>query len=315
MKLNVYQKIAITTVIATLFLIFVGGLVRASGAGLGCPDWPKCFGVWVPPLDVADLPAGYDAAEFNVVKTWTEYVNRLIGVVIGLLIIATFVCSIIVYRKSKPLIVWCSGVALVLVVFQGWLGGQVVETGLDEWLITIHMLLAFIIVNILLYAAYKSTEERWTISLSEDHKKQLFMIGSSLLALTLIQVIIGTQVREGIDVIKDVATAPPRSTWLESVGSIFLIHRSFSWLILINTGVLIYMQNKMGVEGFLKKVLLWIYALILVQLIAGIGLNYLDMPAVLQIVHLTSVAILVCAEFLLILGARANSRVAVVEIV
>ena len=117
MTLNLYQKIAITTVVATLFLIFVGGLVRASGAGLGCPDWPKCFGVWIPPLDAADLPAEYNQSEFNVVKTWTEYINRLVGVVIGLLIIATFATSLR-YRKTKPAITWCSGIALILVVFQ-----------------------------------------------------------------------------------------------------------------------------------------------------------------------------------------------------
>ena len=303
MTLNLYQKIAITTVVATLFLIFVGGLVRASGAGLGCPDWPKCFGVWIPPLDAADLPAEYNQSEFNVVKTWTEYINRLVGVVIGLLIIATFATSLR-YRKTKPAITWCSGIALILVVFQGWLGGQVVETGLAAWLITIHMMLAFVIVNVLLYATFKATEEHWDIEIPIDGQKKLFYWGSALLVLTLIQVVIGTQVREGIDIIKDVAIAPPRETWLDMVGNIFLIHRSYSWIILINTGMLFFLDKKYEISGFTKRVLIWIYMLIAVQMFAGIGLNYLDMPAILQILHLTSVAVLVCAEFLLLLSAR-----------
>ncbi|MDX1672627.1 MAG: COX15/CtaA family protein, partial [Balneolaceae bacterium] len=130
MKFNSYQKIALTTVFATLFLIFVGGLVRAAGAGLGCPDWPKCFGLWIPPVSAAELPAGYDPSQFNVFKTWLEYVNRLIGVVVGMLITATFVLSFR-YRKNDPAVFYSSLAAFLLVVFQGWLGGQVVISGLS----------------------------------------------------------------------------------------------------------------------------------------------------------------------------------------
>ena len=156
MNFNTYQKVALTTVGATIFLIFVGGLVRASGAGLGCPDWPKCFGMWIPPLSAAELPAAYDASAFNVYKTWTEYINRLIGVVIGLLIMATFALSFR-YRKVKPSITISSGTAFILVLVQGWLGGQVVATGLDEWLITLHMILAMIIMLTLIYAVFKAS--------------------------------------------------------------------------------------------------------------------------------------------------------------
>lgn len=144
MKLNTYQKTAVTTVGAVIFLIFVGGLVRATGAGLGCPDWPKCFGLWIPPTSAAELPAGYNPAEFNVFKTWTEYLNRLVGVIIGLLIIATAVLSW-QYRKKKPSVFWSSLLAFILVLFNGWLGGRVVETELDVNLITIHMILAIVL--------------------------------------------------------------------------------------------------------------------------------------------------------------------------
>ena len=74
MKLNLYQKTALSTIAATLFLIMVGGIVRAAGAGLGCPDWPKCYGLWIPPMHVSDLPSGFDVDSFNAFKTWTELV-------------------------------------------------------------------------------------------------------------------------------------------------------------------------------------------------------------------------------------------------
>ena len=86
------------TVIAVYFLFLVGASVRASGAGMGCPDWPTCFGQWIPPTAESQLPSnyqeiyaerGYAETRFNVVKTWTEYFNRLVGATIGLLIFAT----------------------------------------------------------------------------------------------------------------------------------------------------------------------------------------------------------------------------------
>ena len=119
MALNRFQKLALTTVAATLFLILVGSLVRATGAGLGCPDWPKCFGVWIPPTSLADLPAGYDPADFNVFKTWTEYINRLIGVVIGLLIIIATAFTSLSYRRKRPVVTYAAWAAFVLVLVQG----------------------------------------------------------------------------------------------------------------------------------------------------------------------------------------------------
>jgi len=302
MKLNAYQKSAITTVLATFFLIFVGGLVRASGAGLGCPDWPKCFGLWIPPLSVEALPAGFDASQFNVVKTWTEYINRLIGVFIGLLIVITAALSMR-YRKQKPSIFYASVAAFILVLVQGWLGGQVVRSGLSEWLITIHMMLAMVIVSVLMFAVFKANEERFKVSLSDEARQKLLWAGGLLLGLTLIQLVLGTQVREAVDIIKNVAQPPPRSEWLSKVGIIFEIHRSFSWLIFFAGGVLWYLIPKFDLTGVIKKEIYWVVALILSQLIVGLGLSYLNMAAVFQVLHLTGVALLIGAELLLILTA------------
>lgn len=306
MKLNTYQKTAITTVIATLFLILVGGLVRAAGAGLGCPDWPKCFGSWIPPTSVSELPSGFDASQFNAVKTWIEYVNRLVGVVIGLLITATFVLSFR-YRRSKPSVFFSSLAAFILVLFQGWLGGQVVKSELSHWMITIHMVLALIIMMALLYAAFKATQEFVKVEISESVKKRLYSAGVVLLVLTVVQLVLGTQVREEIDIIKEVAFAPERSTWIESVGNIFVIHRSFSWVILLSGLYVSWIVYKEEISGLLTRLGYSNLALILVQILIGIGLEYLNMPPVLQVIHLVGIALMVCVQFLLLLVLRLRS--------
>lgn len=303
MKLNNYQITAITTVIATLLLILVGGLVRASGAGLGCPDWPKCYGLWIPPTTVSEVPSGFNIAEFNAVKTWTEYINRLIGVLIGLLITATFVQSIR-YRKEKLSITVASGAAFVLVIFQGWLGGQVVRSGLSEWIITIHMMVAMVIVGLLVFAMFQAMSGQIGLKLALKDKKMLFGWSVALLIITMIQMGLGTQVREAIDVISRSGMFPDRTGWIAEVGLIDDIHRSFSWLVLISSVYIVWYNRKHAISTYFTKLGVWVFALVVSQVVVGVVLAYGGMPAAFQVLHLFGSALLVCAILLMVFSAR-----------
>jgi cytochrome c oxidase assembly protein subunit 15 len=300
MRLNRYQKVALTTVGATIFLIFVGGLVRASGSGLGCPDWPKCFGMWIPPISASELPAQYDIYQFNVFKTWTEYINRLIGVIIGLLITTTFALSF-TYRKKKAEVFYSSAAAFVLVLIQGWLGGRVVTTGLDEWLITLHMLLAMTIMLVLIYAVFKASAGGLKIALPDFTSRIMMGVVIFLMVSTFVQLVLGTQVREVIDVLKNLADPPPRETWISRVGLIDQVHRSFSWLVLFAGGAVFYLSRWWMESGIIKKIGTIIFGLIILQILTGIGLYYLGLPPVYQVVHLTGIAFIIAFEFLLFL--------------
>lgn len=300
MKLNTYQKVAITTVFAVLFLIFVGGLVRAAGAGLGCPDWPKCFGMWIPPTSAAGLPAGFDASGFNVFKTWTEYINRLVGVVIGFLILATFLLSFR-YRKDNPAVFYSSAAAFVMVLIQGWLGGRVVLTGLSEWLITIHMMLAMAIMTVLLYAAVKATKDFFEIEVDPGIRRWLYGTGTALFMLTIAQLILGTQVREAVDIIKDGTAAPPREQWISMIGKIDEYHRTFSWAVFLPSVAVFYLGYRKASSALLQKVTLGIMAVVLFQIALGAGLYYLGMPPAFQVFHLLGAAVMICLEVLLLL--------------
>ena len=162
-----FQKVAWTTIVAVYILILVGASVRASGSGMGCPDWPTCFGQWIPPTSESALPRnyqevyadlGYAETRFNVVKTWTEYLNRLLGVSIGVLIFFTSVCAFAI-RGYNPKIFYAAGLAFLLVGFQGWLGSKVVSSNLMPGLITVHMLVALTIVGTLIYALAQSRRD------------------------------------------------------------------------------------------------------------------------------------------------------------
>ncbi len=203
-----FRRLGTLTIFAVYFVILVGGIVRASGSGMGCPDWPTCFGQLIPPTSEAELPenyheiysVGYANTDFNVVKTWTEYLNRLTGVTIGFLIFLTLWASR-VYLKTDKAVFYLSLSVFLLVGFQGWLGSVVVKTHLHPLMITAHMLLALFIVALLIYAIARSQNDslqQIDISQLPNHFKTVLTVA---MGLTLAQVAMGTQVREAVDLI------------------------------------------------------------------------------------------------------------------
>ncbi|MGF1669250.1 MAG: heme A synthase, partial [Balneolaceae bacterium] len=205
------------------------------------------------------------------------------------------------YRKTDLSVTVASGTAFVLVLLQGWLGGQVVKSGLQAGMITIHMVLAMIILITLLYAAFKATKNIYTVHLSRNQNKSLLWLGFVILLFTLFQLILGTQVREEIDVIKNAAIVPPRDVWIEMTSWIYDIHRSFSWLIVLLSGVLMVYIHSEKISGTVYLTGWVIFSLVIFQMLIGLGMEWLGMPGTLQVLHLVSVAVLICAEFLLLL--------------
>ncbi|OEK01724.1 cytochrome oxidase assembly protein [Roseivirga sp. 4D4] len=329
-KARLFRRFSAVTIIAVYLLIAVGGIVRSTGSGMGCPDWPKCFGSWVPPTSVDELPADYkedyvrqrveknkkfskyltalgfddlayqvendpsilEEEDFNAVKTWVEYVNRLIGAVIGLLIFGTFVLSIRYWKKDRPITV-LSFVAFVLVGFQGWIGSIVVSTNLLQWMITIHMLLAIVIVCLLIYVYFRSKREGLSQLTGLSGKLKWLVI--ACLLFTVIQVVLGTQVREGIDM---VATYAARSEWISNLGLTFLIHRSYSLLLLALHVYMFYMLLR-SVE--LKSITKWLLIIVAVEILSGAIMAYFGVPAFIQPIHLLLGTVIVGVQYYLLL--------------
>lgn len=325
-----YYKLCLSTLVAVYFLILVGGIVRTTGSGMGCPDWPKCFGQWVPPTSVGQLPNDYKEqyaslrekknqkfarylsfigmdetadkilndksilveADFNAQKTWIEYLNRLVGVIIGFLIIALFVRSISLF-KINAFFFWFSFATLIAVIFQGWFGSIVVSTNLTSWTITIHMLLALVIVAMLILLMHKAAMHQVLFV----PKQVKFLLGLCMFLL-LTQVILGTEVRAAIDRVAE----EDRGDWISLIWKDFIVHRSFSWIVLLVHAIFILRLRKTTGNNPLS---LSLVLLILLTILSGAGMGYFSVPAFLQPIHLLVATVTFGLQFLLFL--RLNS--------
>ncbi|AXJ02210.1 cytochrome c oxidase assembly protein subunit 15 [Cyclonatronum proteinivorum] len=300
---QLFPTVAVTTIVVTVLLIFIGVIVRASGAGLGCPDWPKCFGMWIPPTTAEALPPEFNPDEFNVVHTWTEYINRLFGVLVGFLIILTTIFST-GYLKERKTVFFASFLSLVLVLFQGWLGGQVVRSGLMPGMISVHMVVAMLILMTLVYAAWSAIKDRYRFTLMHNHKRSLFIASFLLLFLMFVQIVLGTQVREAIDMVDKVSIA--RAEWLDHVGIIDQIHRTFSWTILLVSGWIVYYVKSNNLVTNITKIAGLIFILVLTQVFIGVVLAYVGFPASFQVLHLGVSSFLIIAIQILLLASKHN---------
>lgn len=310
--LKSYRRIAWVTIVAVYFLILVGATVRASGAGMGCPDWPTCFGRWIPPVSEAQLPdnyqqiyadRGYAETRFNPVKTWTEYVNRLVGVTIGLLIFLTawksWSC-----RQHDRWIFNASVAAFFMVAFQGWLGARVVASNLMPGMITLHMVMALAIVATLLFALARA--RRGVVSATPAHglDRRFAPFLYALIAMTVIQVTMGTQVREMVDFLNH-TRGEERSAWVSALPWFFYVHRSFSAVVLLTgawVGWLLY--RSLGWQHPLTRYGGAMLAVLALAVLSGATLGHLGMPAVAQPAHLLMASLLFGLQFLLWMDYR-----------
>lgn len=295
-RLQTFARLALATTVATYLLILVGGLVRASGAGLGCPDWPTCYGRWIPPTSVSQLPAGFDPATFNAVLTWTEYTNRLLGVTIGFLITATTVTALM-WHRSRPKILWPSVGALVLVGFEGWLGGQVVRSGLEPWMISAHLMFALIIVTLLLLATFTAFRLRAGEPRALGTERgRLRWVAVGVIAVVLLQVYLGTLVRGGLEQAVGADPQLARGDWLAAIPMQDQAHRGVAALAgLAVVALMLQIRTRFSADRALVAWSTVAALLVAVQVLLGIILGRMSLPPAAQVLHLSVASLLLGA--------------------
>jgi cytochrome c oxidase assembly protein subunit 15 len=305
---QLFRKFGVLTILSVIGLIFVGGFVRASGAGMGCPDWPKCFGMWIPPTSINQLPVNYQEifgaklkgeVEFNVVKTWIEYVNRLLGVLVGFFIFLTLIFSYKAYYKLQRSIFFLSLVAFVLVVVEGWLGAKVVSSELKPGMITVHMFGAIAILGVLVLAILKTYFIEGFISSLNNTQDIRFLIIISIL-LSVGQIVFGTQIREGIDLAQQSLGYGSRLLWIDSVIGKVNFHALLGLIILLLQAFI----NFKIASRFLGKPILsfanFTSFFIVLSILTGVILRYFGFPAFAQPLHLTLGVIILTFQFVIL---------------
>ncbi|UZO82700.1 COX15/CtaA family protein [Aquimarina sp. ERC-38] len=333
-----FKKLTVISIILIYLIIVAGAVVRMTGSGMGCPDWPKCFGYYIPPTSESQIQwkpehlykqgtivikneelrlakenftstsqyqednwlpyTKHDYAEFNVWHTWIEYINRLVTVLSGLPILLLFILSFR-YLKTNKRITQLAIITVLAMAFQAWLGKIVVDTNLAPVRITVHMLVAFLIAAILIMMLYEQQPERKKVEVSKTFKSILVFS----IILTFIQVAMGTQVRQYVD--EQVKLALSKSEWLTPTPVIFYVHRSFSVLIVL-VNAWLFLQNRKLSLGLTK--LNWVMFLIALEVITGIAMYYLDFPFLTQPLHLVIASLLFGIQFYLLLQVFYNRK-------
>ena len=336
--------IAYISIFSILLLVFVGSSVRMLGAGMGCPDWPKCYGYVIPPTNDSQIQwkpffqfkkgqmvlkdkklfvakkdlftkSDFNASNWNVYyenhvfspwNTWVEFINRMFGAITGLVILILFVTSIFMIRSSKLLFV-LSLLMLCFVIFQAWLGALVVYSNLQPIKVTIHMLVALLMVllNVIIIKMNKNIKLNF---IKNKNDKRFVICNYILFFLILTQIFFGSQVRHHVDksisYLADIAYIN-KNIWLNG-SNYFYVHRSFSILIILFLLIMWALNHykRVGYGKYLKH----LSFLLLANVIIGIVITYFHFPILSQPAHLTLAFILLAYVFGFLILVRSINK-------
>jgi cytochrome c oxidase assembly protein subunit 15 len=276
----VFRTFGIISLVSIYLLILAGGIVRSTGSGMGCPDWPKCFGRMIPPTQASELPFNYQEIYkeklhgqvlFNPTKTWIEYLNRLLGALTGIFV---FIATILSVKHGKKVFLHTMA-ALILVLLNAVLGKYVVDSFLLPGVVTAHMLLSIGVIYFLMKAI--NIHSNFEVTTIENRK--WIMIN---LCIVFLQILFGTQVRENVDHVISALGESAKEQWISQLGFMFITHRTFSWVIFLGH---LYLWNKLKLSA-LQRYRNAMMALIGISFSTGILMAYFAFPLGSQAIHL-----------------------------
>ena len=323
--------------LASLYLIFLAGsVVRMTGSGMGCPDWPKCFGYYIPPTSEDQITwqpnktykrgmiiiknealfvaegkvttstefnpnnwekyTKHDYAKFNKFHTWTEYINRLTSVLAGFVFLFLLIGAW-QFRKENKWIPILATSSFLLMLVEAVLGKMVVDTNLKPTIITLHMVIGLVIIGLVLGILYMIREKKTSYKYNSLFQKLLIVS----IVFSLIQIALGTQVRQFIDEQIKLFGFGNKEYRLMNPNLKFYFHRSFTIAIVLVNFAMFYLNQ---VKGLGYSLINWVIVLLFLETITGILMYYADFPMGTQAVHLLSGALLFGVQFYLWLQSR-----------
>jgi len=281
---KLFFRSAIISTFLSYLLIFVGGLVRVSGSGLGCPDWPKCFGRWIPPTSIEQIPSHIDPTAFNIVLAWIEYGNRMLGIIVGLSITLMTVIALVYFRNNSK-ILYSSLVSLFLVGANGGLGAIVVSSVLNPFIVSLHMILALFLVSVLSYAtieSYKLINFDSFTSILLSKKVSISLI--TLWIFIVIEILLGTGIRTNIELIAIDNPLFSKGELLDSLNSYKYLHSILGFSLLFLSIYLCYLF-KNDFFGLSKQLAYFIFGMIMFQIFLGEMMIFFELPQLTRLFH------------------------------
>ena len=284
MKRKLFFRSAVTATILSYLLIFVGGLVRVSGSGMGCPDWPKCFGRWIPPTHIDQIPSYIDATSFNIVLAWIEYSNRSLGVLVGLSIIILNVVAIYYFRKELKLF-FASILSLILVITNGALGAIVVSSVLNPFIVSLHMILALMLVSALSYICIESyklihIEKFKNLEINKIFSRSLILFW----VLIVVEILLGTGIRTNLELVSIENPLLSKGEQLNVLSSYKYLHSLLGFGLLFFS---IYINSHLRDNSLLlaKQLGYFILAMVALQIFLGELMVFFDLPQLTRLFH------------------------------
>ena len=327
---NWFYRSTVATLVGLILVVLAGSLVKATDSGMGCPDWPKCYGHLIPPMDSSKVifhpeheffqgqmiifegrlwkakqnftsTTYFDESDwivydkhgyaiYNPTHTLIEYINRMVSVLVGFTTLGMLLFSFS-YRKTKPIIPVLSIITFILLLFEAWLGRIVVDSVLSPVKISLHLYAAYLIIFTTTIALPLSSSEKLQ-PVSKSGKRMITIA----FVLLLLQLFLGAKLREVFDVYYQTNNLE-RTSWINSAGLHFLIHRSFSlvYLLFIILGLFKlkpYFQNNRN----LKRGMLLIGSAVLLEILTGVTMDRFNVPRFAQPAHVLLSSILLSAN-------------------
>lgn len=317
----IVNRLAWVALVSVIVLVVVGATVRVTGSGLGCPDWPTCWGCLIPPTHVDQIDVnkldiekfkrhaakkGIDPDtitretildSFDPVHTWIEFGNRLTSLPLGFsaLFLALFSFRAKRHRRWIVALAWFS---LFDVLANAIMGAVVVRSGLQPGIITLHMALAFLLIAVLVTIIWLSRPETASKDvISPAQKQRLLIVSLVFFACLFFEGLLGSQLREQTDELAKAAEGLARDQWIGELGStlIFKIHRSFSWSLLITSGLLLFWVRGLGNAKFVEPK--FIFGLVVAMMMMGVVLGHISVFQVVQVLHVGTTAVLLAVTW------------------
>jgi len=277
MNIRLFFRSALLSTILAYLLIFIGGLVRVSGAGMGCPNWPKCGDNWIPPTNV-------DLEQFNLTLAWIEFINRSFGAILGISIIVLCFLSVKYFYSDKR-ILSISFLSLFLVIANGVVGGALVWTNLNPFIKTFHMILALALVSSLSFLtveAYKilSVNKFAHRPSSNINKKIIFIFAICI----IIEILLGTGIRTNIEIIQIEFPLLDKSQQLDSIPFYKYFHTFMGFTLLFLSFYLYKIFSNHSLK-IIKSLNIFILCMITVQILLGELLVFSELPQLARLFH------------------------------